>query len=100
MISDASKLSLVGVAAVFGILVGLKVSNNMESTLNSKAHIEAIKTEQRLLREEEAANKLNSDSASGQVHVGMEPPKWQLAISQVILLFPLLHDRLAASYNC
>lgn len=88
MISDASKLALVGVAAVFGILVGFKVSNNMESTLNSKPHIEAITTEQRLLREEEAANKLNSDSASGQINVETEPPKWQLAIAQVRLLFP------------
>ena len=91
MISDASKLALVGVAAVFGILAGFKVSNNMESTLNSNLHIEAINTEQRLLREEEAANKLNSNSASSQVDVGMEPPKWQLTISQASMLFPLPH---------
>lgn len=98
MISDASKLALVGVAAVFGILAGFKVSNNMATTLESKPHIEAIKTEQRLLREEEAANKLNSDSASGQVNVGKEPPMWQLAISQVTLLSSLLPGCLAACY--
>lgn len=87
MISDASKLALVGVAAVLGILAGFKVSNNMQSTLNSKPHIESVVTEQRLLREEEAANQLNSDSISGQLNVGPEPPKWQLVIEKVGMPF-------------
>lgn len=98
MISDASKLAFVGVAAVFGVLAGFKVSNNMESTLNAKPHIEAIATEQRLLLEEQAANQLNSDSGSGQKNAESEPPKWQLAISQVSLPFPLLYRRLASVF--
>lgn len=98
MISDASKLAFVGVAAVFGVLAGFKVSNDMESTLNAKPHIQAILTEQRLLLEEQAANQLNSDSASGQTNPGPEPPKWQLAISQVGLPFPPLHCQLASVF--
>lgn len=95
MISDASKIAFVGVAALFGVLAGFKVSNNMESTLNAKPHIEAILTEQRLLLEEQAANQLNSDSALGQTNAGPEPPMWQLAISQVGLPLPPLHRQLA-----
>lgn len=83
MISDSSKLALVAVAATFGVLVGLRVANNMESTLKSNLHIDAILREQRLLREEEKANQLNSESDTGIAHVGPEPPKWQLVIEKV-----------------
>ena len=83
MISDASKLALVGVAATLGILVGFRVSNNLESTMNAKPHIDAIITEQRLLQEEQAANQQNSNSDAAAVSVGPEPPKWQLVIEKV-----------------
>lgn len=85
MISDSSKLALVAVAAILGILVGLRVSNNMKSTSswNSKLHIDAILTEQRLLRAEEKANQLNSESDTGTANLGPEPPKWQLVIEKV-----------------
>lgn len=83
MISDASKLALVGVAATLGILVGFRVSDNIDSTVNSKQHIDTIFMEQRLLREEEKANQLNSESDTGTANVGPEPPKWQLVIEKV-----------------
>ena len=91
MISDSSKLALVGVAATLGILVGFRVSNSMEKTLNSKLHIDAILTEQRLLREEQKANQLNSESDTATANVGPEPPKWQLVIEKVVA-FPLLQE--------
>ena len=95
MISDASKLALVGVAATLGILVGFRVSNNLESTMNAKPHTEAIMTEQRLLQEEQAANQLNSGSDTADVSVGPEPPKWQLVIENVICVpcaVPFSHE--------
>ena len=84
MISDGAKLALVGVAATLGILVGFRVSNNLESTKNINPHIEAIATEQRLLLEEEAADRINSANLAGDANSGPEPPKWQLVIEKVL----------------
>ena len=85
MISDASKLGLVGVAAVLGILVGLRVSNNLETLKNMQPHIDAIATEQRLLQEEEAASQSKAGSGSDVADIGVEPPYWQRVIEKVVL---------------
>lgn len=82
MISDASKLALVAVACVLGVLVGFQASSSIVTNpLSSEQTSEDA--EQRLLLEEEASNQLVSGSAAGQGLVGEQSPKWQLVIEKV-----------------
>ena len=82
MISDASKMAMVAVACVLGILVGFKVSSSMESN-PANANLLSDATEQRLLLEEEASNQIAS-SSSANTGISAQPPKWQLVIEKVI----------------
>ncbi len=83
MISDASKMAMVAVACVLGILVGFKVSSSMESN-PANANLLSDATEQRLLLEEEAINQIASSSSANTGPISAQPPKWQLVIEKVI----------------
>ena len=91
MISDASKLALVAVACVLGVLVGFQASSSIVTNPLSSGQT-SEDAEQRLLLEEEASNQLVSGSAAGQSLVGEQTlsfligeqsPKWQLVIEKV-----------------
>ncbi len=82
MISDASKVAMVAVACVLGILVGFKVSSSMESNPEN-ADLLSDAAEQRLLLEEEASNQIASSSSVDMGPVSAQPPKWQLIIEKV-----------------
>lgn len=82
MISDASKMAMVAVACVLGILVGFKVSSSMESN-PANADLLSDAAEQRLLLEEEASNQIASSSSADTGRISTQPPKWQLVIEKV-----------------
>ena len=82
MISDASKLALVAVACVLGILVGFQASSSTVTNPLSSGQT-SEDAEHRMLLEEEASNQLVSDSDAGHGLVGEQPPKWQLVIEKV-----------------
>lgn len=81
MISDASKMAMVAVACVLGILVGFKVSSSMESN-PATADLLSDAAEQRLLLEEEANNQMASSSSANTGQITAQPPKWQLVIEK------------------
>ena len=83
MISDASKMAMVAVACVLGILVGFKVSSSMESN-PATADLLSDAAEQRLLLEEEANNQMASSSSANTGQITAQPPKWQLVIEKVL----------------
>jgi len=82
MISDASKMAMVAVACVLGILVGFKVSSSMESN-PANADLLSDAAEQRLLLEEEASSQIASSSSADSGPISAQPPKWQLVIEKV-----------------
>lgn len=84
MISDASKMAMVTVACVLGILVGFKVSSSMESNPANAANLLSDAAEQRLLLEEEASNQIASSSSADTGPISAQPPKWQLVIEKVL----------------
>lgn len=83
MISDASKMAMVTVACVLGILVGFKVSSSMESN-PANANLLSDAAEQRLLLQEEASNQIASSSSAVTGPISAQPPKWQLVIEKVL----------------
>ncbi len=83
MISDASKMAMVAVACVLGILVGFKVSSSMESN-PANADLLSDAAEQRLLLEEEASIQMASSSSVNTGTMSAQPPKWQLVIEKVL----------------
>ena len=82
MISDATKMALVGVACALGILVGFKASPYADSKL-TPAQQSSQEIEQRLLMEEETSIQMDSDGAADVGVTGTQPPKWHLVIEKV-----------------
>lgn len=83
MISDASKMAMVALACMLGILVGFKVSSSMKSN-PANADLVSDAAEQRLLLEEEASNQIASSKSADTGPISAQPPKWQLVIEKVV----------------
>lgn len=81
MISDATKMALVGVACALGILVGFKASPYADSK-PTPAQQSSQEIEQRLLMEEETSIQMDSDGAADVGVTGTQPPKWHLVIEK------------------
>ncbi len=92
MLSDTSKMVLVGLACTLGIFAGVKVSSSWDDNpLYTSPSSQA--TEQRLLLEEEASNQIVSGSAADVVSAETQSPKWQLVIEKV----PIHHSGCSAA---